>query len=222
MQMCFLYSIPIQFLCLIHLSWSNKKRHLLQKLQRSREIGERSEIGNYKQIAVKQDKRTLLCQIWLRIEKCVFFLCAMNATSSEWWAALSDSRNIKALPLRLIWSCSWNSALLRQQTGFRRLLQILHIGQKHQRTIQTHTNWISLRSFPAASLIDVILSLDGVTAGVLLTFKQGSREQESTQQLPGLNISGPLCSGGRARSYAPQGHGRSNQRFSSRERKKRH
>lgn len=57
----------------------------------------------------------------------------------------------------------------------------------------------------------------GVTAGVLLTFKQGSREQE---QLPGLNILGPLCSDGRARSYAPQGRGRSNQRFSSRERKK--
>lgn len=66
----------------------------------------------------------------------------------------------------------------------------------------------------------MILSLDGVTAGVLLTFQRGRRERASTQQLPGLNISVLLCSGGRARSYSPQGHGRSNQRFSSRERKK--
>lgn len=66
----------------------------------------------------------------------------------------------------------------------------------------------------------MILSLDGVTAGVLLTFKRGRRERASTQQLPGLNISGLLCSGGGARSYSPQGHRRSNQRFSSWERKK--
>lgn len=52
-----------------------------------------------------------------------------------------------------------------------------------------------------------------------MTFKWGSRGRESTQQLPALNISGPLSSGGRARSYAPQGHGRSNQRFSSWERR---
>lgn len=84
---CFLYCIPIPFvLYLVHLSWSIKKDTFQlhthtpkkninkKKIQRSREIRERSEIRIYKQIAGMQDKSTLVCQIWLRIGKCVFFL----------------------------------------------------------------------------------------------------------------------------------------------------
>lgn len=49
---------------------------------------------------------------------CRLFVC----DKCSWQrAALSDDFNIKAFPLRLIWSCSWNSALLRLQTGFRKL-----------------------------------------------------------------------------------------------------
>lgn len=52
---------------------------------------------------------------------CRLFVC----DKSSWQrAALSDDFNIKAFPLRLIWSCSWNSALLRQQTGFRKLANL--------------------------------------------------------------------------------------------------
>lgn len=52
---------------------------------------------------------------------CRLFVC------DKWsWqrAAPSDDFNIKAFPLRLIGSCSWNSALLRQQTGFRKLANL--------------------------------------------------------------------------------------------------